>query len=401
MDIHKYESAMKKELEKIKNDDGIAEEDKNAILRYYRELLAKGISFGRIVKYLHTLRRLCKMLGKPFYQATKEDFIELVSQIERNPKWKEWTKHDFKVVLRRYYRWLKGLNENDPFPEEVRWIKISIKNADKKLPEDILTEEEIKKLAQTAYTTRDKAFILTLFESGARIGEILPLKIKDLYFDDIFCWIRLRGKTGDRRIKLVLSVLPLQRWLEEHPNKNNPEAYVWINYNNKKADKPISYGFVCKLLKELALKAGVKKKVNPHNFRHSSATWRANYFTEQQMKEFFGWSQSSKMTSIYVHLAGRDLDNAVDKMFGIKNREETKPNLQIINCPRCNEANDITVRFCRRCGLPLDLKELEKINKLEDLLIEYFKVLGEIFPEAKKKFIEVAKKKGMLDLFMS
>jgi hypothetical protein len=38
---------------------------------------------------------------------------------------------------------------------------------------------------------------------------------------------------------------------------------------------------------------------------------------------------------------------------------------------------------------------------MEDLLIDFFKALGEVFPPAKEKFIEVAKKRGMLDLFLA
>jgi ribosomal protein L37E len=197
---------------------------------------------------------------------------------------------------------------------------------------------------------------------------------------------------------LVLSYKPLVEWLEEHPNKNNPEAFVWVNYNNKKADKPLAYGSICKLLKELAQKAGIKKKVNPHAFRHASATWRANYFTESQLKEFYGWTQSSRMASTYVHLAGKDLDNAVDKMFGIE-KEEKKNLTPFIICPRCGEQNDLTVRFCKKCGLPLGMKEWDKMENFEDLLIEFFKVLGEVFPQAKEKFVEIAKRKGMLELF--
>ncbi len=226
MDIHNSKEAVKRELEKIKKDRRIHKEDKVAIRKYYKELLAKGISYGRIAKYLRTLRKLCHLLGKPFIKATKKDFIELVAKIERNQKWKEWTKHDYKVILRRYYRWLKGLSDKDPFPDEVRWISINVRNANNKLPEDILTFEEVKKLAQTAYTKRDKAFIITLFESGARIGEFLPLKIKDLEFGQYFCKITLRGKTGDRKLKLILSYKPLVEWLEEHPNKNNASVLL-------------------------------------------------------------------------------------------------------------------------------------------------------------------------------
>lgn len=319
-------------MKKIKNDSNICDEDKENILRYYRELLAKGISYGRIMKYLQTLRIVHHWLNKPMIQAKREDFIDLVSKIERNPNFSEWTKHDYKVILRRYYRWLRGFGDNDPFPEEVRWIKIGVRNANNKLPEDILTLEEVQKIAKAAYTKRDKAFVITLFESGARIGEILPLKIKDLEFEENFCRITLRGKTGDRKIKLVLSYKPLAEWLEEHPNKNNPSAFVWINYNNRKADKPLAYGTICKLLKELAQKAGIKKKVNPHNFRHSSATWRANYFTESQLKEFYGVNQVEWQAHTFISLEN-SLMRLLIKCLELKRRSRSKNYYHLLLVP--------------------------------------------------------------------
>lgn len=42
------------------------------------------------------------------------------------------------------------------------------------------------------------------------------------------------------------------------------------------------------------------------------------------MKEFFGWVQASNMASIYVHLSGRDVDNALLKVYGIQNTKENK-----------------------------------------------------------------------------
>ncbi len=305
MDIYNFKRRVEKELKNLEKDSLISKEDKEAIKNYCKELSAKGISPGRIMKYLQTLRKLCHLLGKPFIKANKDDFIGLVMKIEKNEEWTDWTKHDFKVILRRYYRWLKGLSDEDPFPEEVRWIKISVRNANNKLPEEILTEKEIKRMSEVAYSTRDKAFVLGLYESGCRIGEFLTLKIKNLEFDEYGCVLRVSGKTGDRRLRLVASTLALQRWLEEHPEKNNPEAYFWVHNNYRKADKPLSYGFVCRLLKDLARKCGIQKSVNPHAFRHARATHLANKLTEAQMKEFFGWTQSSKMASIYVHLSGK------------------------------------------------------------------------------------------------
>ncbi|HDS45716.1 MAG TPA: hypothetical protein ENN68_06465 [Methanomicrobia archaeon] len=49
----------------------------------------------------------------------------------------------------------------------------------------------------------------------------------------------------------------------------------------------------------------MKKRVNPHNFRHSWSTHLASRLTESQMEEYSGWVQGSKMLSIYVYLSGR------------------------------------------------------------------------------------------------
>jgi len=51
------------------------------------------------------------------------------------------------------------------------------------------------------------------------------------------------------------------------------------------------------------------------------------------------------------------------------------------------EKNETTASFCKRCGTPLDEKIWAKIDKLEEALIEFLKVIGEMFPEAKQKFV--------------
>ena len=52
----------------------------------------------------------------------------------------------------------------------------------------------------------------------------------------------------------------------------------------------------------------------------------ANYLTEAQMNLYFGWIQGSDMPSVYVHLSGRDVDDAVLKANGITAKEKTAKN---------------------------------------------------------------------------
>ena len=63
------------------------------------------------------------------------------------------------------------------------------------------------------------------------------------------------------------------------------------------------------------------------------------------------------MPSTYVHLSGRDLDDAILRLNGIKRKEENKEDDFVPKkCQRCKETNPPTSRFCTRCGSPLDQK---------------------------------------------
>lgn len=163
------------------------------------------------------------------------------------------------------------------------------------MAKELLTEDDIKALASAACTTRDKAFILSLYESGCRIGEFLPLKLKQVTLDGYGTLFRVTSMAGERRIRLVASTLALQSWISDHPCKNNPEAYLWcktrLPNNPKQKNNHLSSGFICRLLNELAEKAEIKKSVNPHRFRHARATFLARHLKEPEMKEFFGWSK--------------------------------------------------------------------------------------------------------------
>jgi ribosomal protein L40E len=81
------------------------------------------------------------------------------------------------------------------------------------------------------------------------------------------------------------------------------------------------------------------------------------------MNQVFGWKQGSDMPSIYVHLSGRDLDDAILGVYGLRKVEEKEPKLKPKICPRCNTSNAFDARFCMKCGLALDLKAAQEIEE--------------------------------------
>jgi len=126
----------------------------------------------------------------------------------------------------------------------------------------------------------------------------------------------------------------------------------------------MAYGTISSLLKRLFKKAGIKKKSNPHLFRHSRATLMANHLTEFQMNQYFGWIQGSDMPSTYIHMSGKEVDNAILEMNGVKSREEKKESvLRPVKCPRCDTINSYNSKYCNKCSGILDLKLAMEIEE--------------------------------------
>ncbi|MFA5246816.1 MAG: tyrosine-type recombinase/integrase [Candidatus Micrarchaeia archaeon] len=376
-------------------DKAVEPANKEVVRKFVNTWLARGFTRTRAVKLVYILRKLAGVLRKPFQDATREDLISMVGEFE-GLDLAESTKYDHKVVLKTFYRWFKG-GEDEQTPREVAWLKPRVKNRSHKLPEDLLSEEEVLRMAQTANTPRDKALVLVLYESGCRIGELLTLKIKNINFDQYGAILRVTGKTGDRRVRIISSAPALSAWLEIYEGTKDPEAFLWPPRSNNNHDThyPAVHASVHKLLEKLALAAGIKKRIHAHLFRHSRATALANKLTEAQMKEYFGWTQSSKMASVYVHLSGRNMDNALLELQGFSAREDTKEEqMKVVFCKRCHEKNSPSMKFCARCGSPFNqmLVSDEYGNRSNELMNELFQD-----PEVKEFFARKVVERGLVD----
>ena len=394
-DIYQFQKRLEKTAEQVKKGALFRKEDTADMTNFYRFVLAKGLSPGRILKYIYTLRTLSKLLKKPFREANKDDIIELVGKIQKSDKWSDWTKRDMKNITKKYYAWLAGIEEDGKYPELVVWITTRMKNK-RRLPEEILTEKEIKQLAEAATNKRDRAFILALYESGARIGEFMGLRIKNLMFDDYGCVLRLDGKTGARRVRVVAATPALKTWLEKHPFKTKPNAQLWSKTNNKDPEKRLTYRYVTKLLRRYAKRSGITKRANPHAFRHARATFLANKLTDRQMKEFFGWVKSETI-STYTHLSGRETDAAILKIYGKATNNNEQSILTEKVCEKCKTVNDTAAMFCKKCGHPIDAAEKGRV--VEDLVFDFLTIIADENPKIKNKFRQLVKERKMEEFF--
>jgi len=365
--FHNYEKTIELYTRKLKN---LCKENEELILKFKRHCIANDLSVGRISKLIQQLVIISEVNPKPFSKWEKEDIELIIDWIDERVR-KEglslWTKREYKKTLKKFFKWLdKG--------EIVDWFTIGdIKT--RKFPDELLTEEEIKKMIDSCKNPRDRAIIAVLWESGCRVGELGNMRIKDVDFTEDGVWVKLFGKTGERRILLPFSTLYLSDWLNSHPDPS-PNNWVWVTLGKENYGSQLDYDAIRMLLKKIAKRAGIKKRVNPHIFRHTRATELAKAgWSEVEMCLYMGWEIGSKMPRIYIHMVGRDIKRKIKELHGLAEPEEYERMLKAVKCPRCFKLVNSLDNFCPGCGYPLTQ---EASMKLQEWNMRKSKVMNEV-----------------------
>jgi len=360
----------------------IAESDKKLIRSFVTEKVASaGIGKHRITKYMQVLRLTAErhLDTQNYDDLTKPDVIRIIVDLERSGM-SDWTKHDYKLMLKIFLGWLG---------KDVSWIRVKNPRSDLR-PEDMLTLDDVQRLIDAAISLRDKALISMLYEGGFRIGEIAGLRIKDVTFDRFGAVVIVRGKIGMRRVRLISSFPMLSQWLEAHPLREDREAPLWVYAKNRTM---MRYAAIRAQLRKIARRAGIQKRVNPHNFRHSRATYLASHLTESQLEQYLGWVHGSSSPRTYVHLSGRDIDEDLLRLHGLIEESGEDKERAIVQCPFCRTINSVSARICVNCRKPL---VAEEVIGEEERMVEFMERLLQLsvehpsIAEAMKKFFERA-----------
>lgn len=425
----------------------ISARNREIITQYDRDCKLKGsIEIPTLIKYYDVLSTVAtKYTKKDFDLLTKNDFEKVIEQINAREDITVSTKQKYWTILKKFGAWLAfgdkifNGNAHREYPETVSWINTTIKN--KNLPKvkasDILTEDEVDRLIKAGANTRDKAFLSILYESGSRISELGNIKIQQItevehgYLVDL-----ASGKTGERNIIVVFSSAKLSQWLNEHPRRNDKNAYVWCGLledgSSKRIDKlnkikidkskqklikrkigePLGYRGLAEIIVRAKIKANITKRTHAHLFRHSRIThlFMNRQINEQQAKVYFGWSPSSRQLATYSHVTASDVNNTMLAINGIKQQDVIVNGKKAKVCKNCNKPNDPKDNYCGFCSKPLDFRTLmqeqdfqNRTTKniisdphMKDLvkrqLIDQIK--KEIFEQAKKEVLEELAKDG-------
>ena len=334
-------------------------------LRFLDHLGALGLSVGRVAKYSGHLPVLLRAIDVDLKAMTREDVERVVAWINSRP-YKEWTKHDMKLTLRKLVQYAKcgSCAKGTPLPAEVSWVSLTVKENDSRVtPESLLTPADFKAIVTATRNKRDRAMVYVLFEAALRPGELLTMRVDSVVFKNDYCLISANGKTGVKRIPLVVSYKPLLEWLQEHPQRDNPNAPLWCSLATNYDWRQLSYRHFRTVIRRLAANAGLKKDVWPYLYRHTSLTALAKVFTESRLEQFAGWTYGSKMTRRYVHFSARDLEDAVLELHGLKEPDKDGGIAKLVECPRCKNKNPFGEVRCNFCGFILDRLLAEEMDQ--------------------------------------
>lgn len=295
--IYRIGATYLKELSKLIADEPVA----NA--RIYSEFLKRaefeGISAVRRLNYIRALLVLKGVRkGALLSKISKKDVSEFLDSLG----------HLSAGTIRIRYFSLKRFLTFLGKIELLDGIKPPADDDIKVRASDLLSREDLQKLLEACPSVRGKAFLMMLYESGARIGEILNVRMQDFAFDADGVLVEIEGKTGKRRIRLVESAKSLRDWFKELKENHPGAQYVWFG---QKENEPSQYAATLKFLRKTARQAGLGKNVRPHLFRHSRASELAQKLREPQLRAFMGWGAASDMPQVYIHLSAQDVDKAI------------------------------------------------------------------------------------------
>lgn len=363
-------SQLQSYLNHIDREGKYSKRNRKLIDDFLARCQAMNLSEGRQLFYVRHFSCLAKWVKKDFEKLDKKDVERIVAEINKHKKedgepLADWTRKCYLISLKKILQFAHGLDWNSrEYPDCAKWINGHVCKIKKQSvsAEQLLSSEEVFNIIGQANNARDKLWITLSFETGWRPDEIHGIRLKDVKLTENGALITISGykRPKPETLLVVHSVSRLLSWLEIHPDKDNPEASLWIGFER---NKRVCRDYYRKKLKLWANRAGVNRRVWPYLLRHSAITADRFKLSSAAKKVYYGWRPTSDMEGFYTHLRADNVNEAIAQSVGKLPKKEEQ--FKARTCPRCNAENPPGKDFCLRCngilterGLQIKEKEL-------------------------------------------
>ena len=275
--------------------------------------IERSLSANSVDAYIRDVQQLALFAEnkkKTEIQIEKSDLSEFVAAISKSGK---AARSQARIIsgIKAFFKYLimEDYIKADP-TELLEGPKIGMK-----LP-DTLSVEEIDKLISaidlsTEQGERNRAMLEILYSCGLRVSELITLKLSNISFTEGF--IKVVGKGNKERLAPIGSTALkyLNIYLNEVRNhqtiQKGHDDIVFLNRRGKQLTRVMIFT----IIKQLAEKISLKKKISPHTFRHSFATHLIQGGADlRAVQEMLG-HESITTTEIYTHLDKEYLKEAI------------------------------------------------------------------------------------------
>jgi len=197
------------------------------------------------------------------------------------------TQRNYHSAIKKYFDVILGQKE------KFKYIPYARK--EQKLP-IVLSVEEVQKMFSVCENTKHKVILALLYSCGLRVSELINLKWENIDRSRmVINIIQAKGKK-DRQVMLTPSLIPL---LEKYYKEYRSREYVL----NGQTELKYTERSVGQVIKQLAAKAGLNKRVYTHLLRHCSFTHMVEQGTDINLIQRLAGHSNVKTTSIYTHIS--------------------------------------------------------------------------------------------------
>ncbi len=290
----------------------------NQTIKHYQNYLRieRGLSENSISNYSFDIKKLVRWLEENEIVVSPINMGEDIAQKfiydiakEVNPR----TQSRIISGIKGFFNYLIFEDYRSTNPLEL----IESPKIGRKLP-DTLSLEEIDQLIKsidlsTPQGERNRAIIETLYGCGLRVSELIDLRISDLFFDEGF--IKVTGKGNKQRFVPIggatIKYIEIYRNQIRIHQEIQPEFKDTLFLNRRGAS--LTRAMIFHVVKQLKEKAGIRKKISPHTFRHSFATHLLENGADLRAIQQMLGHESITTTEIYTHIDKSHLSQIINK----------------------------------------------------------------------------------------
>jgi hypothetical protein len=374
-------------------------------LKYFKTLFlhfeANDLSFIRRNRIIHSFKFIVFSTPKDLGKCTRDDINKIMALMHiknKSPESKRTFIKDLKYIWKNLFPEIdeKGRADETIVPYVVRHVTGKIDISKNKLRKDNPTWDEFEKLLDYfSSDPRIQAYLTLSQESLVRPQELLYRRIGEIQHYKWYAKILLsdHGKEGPGFLQCIDSYPYLLKWLNVHPQKNDSQAFIFVNTGNTNSLRQLKPGNINKMLRKACKDLKISKHITCYSLKRSGVTIRRlRGESDVEIQHVARWT-STKQLKTYDQSSQEDVFKmALQKRGMIPNDTLMAEIPESKTCAFCNEKAGYAETSCPKCKHPFDRslilnekKKDEELLFLRKVVLDFNHQFGEIKQEILKE----------------